>query len=411
MASQAHDKYTPPKTTAGDAAQIITRAALSAIPVVGGPAAELVSAVVGPLVDNRREWMESVADAIRRLEAQSAGHIHETQGRIARFGSDHYLIAAYLQTHLRRQLMSVDPRGPASLIVPVRNLRNNRSVVTRLPKRFDVDAVFSSKLLRSEQLGLLNERMRSVLSDAQPLDIAVPHSMTATVAILVYMRDVLKLPIRIIYMTHTPDIVAGIASDRSTPDFCVVTDATFIALQRARASHNYAFCTFLPSTELRILTPSGAQGRRAGQNIRRGRYGLLLDALSTPLFLLEQMCNNNGKTKWNVTAEHHEPHEFVGLLQSGDPDLRLIIWDAHWCLYEQKNLCRVHPAPRGCTSRVECMLFSRDDVPSAVTQAVVVALRHSWAHLFMERQRQLAIVMMLRDDHFVKGLTQACGLR
>jgi hypothetical protein len=63
------DKYDPPKPGAGDAAQIITRAAVSAVPIVGGPVSELVNAIFGPFVERRREaWMREIADAVRNLE-------------------------------------------------------------------------------------------------------------------------------------------------------------------------------------------------------------------------------------------------------------------------------------------------------------------------------------------------------
>ena len=41
-------KGTPPEPTAGDTAHLITKAGLSAIPILGGPAAELFSALVVP---------------------------------------------------------------------------------------------------------------------------------------------------------------------------------------------------------------------------------------------------------------------------------------------------------------------------------------------------------------------------
>lgn len=63
------DELRVPKGTKGDAAHAIARAGLSAIPVAGGAAVELFSAIVQPPLDKRRlAWMESVGERLKRLE-------------------------------------------------------------------------------------------------------------------------------------------------------------------------------------------------------------------------------------------------------------------------------------------------------------------------------------------------------
>jgi len=75
-----HDKFSPPETSAGDAAQQVVRAAVSAIPVVGGPVSELLNALVTPVLDKRRrQWMEEVADALRKLEGEHRLKIDDLQ--------------------------------------------------------------------------------------------------------------------------------------------------------------------------------------------------------------------------------------------------------------------------------------------------------------------------------------------
>ena len=64
-------KYEPPKPTSADAAHSAVKAAISALPTLGGPAAELFAAlVIPPLERRRRAWMEEVAEALRQLENQ-----------------------------------------------------------------------------------------------------------------------------------------------------------------------------------------------------------------------------------------------------------------------------------------------------------------------------------------------------
>ncbi len=64
------EKYEAPiDRTAGDHAHAVAKAGISAVPFVGGPAAELFAALVTPPIENRRdEWMEEVGQALVRLE-------------------------------------------------------------------------------------------------------------------------------------------------------------------------------------------------------------------------------------------------------------------------------------------------------------------------------------------------------
>jgi hypothetical protein len=64
------EKLSVPKKSAGDLVHAVTKAGLSAIPVVGGPAVELFQLVLQPPLEKRREaWMARVGDAIAKLEA------------------------------------------------------------------------------------------------------------------------------------------------------------------------------------------------------------------------------------------------------------------------------------------------------------------------------------------------------
>lgn len=65
----ATDQLEPPKMTKGDAAHAITKAGLSAIPVVGGPAVELFQHLIQPPLERRRgEWMAAVGEKLQELE-------------------------------------------------------------------------------------------------------------------------------------------------------------------------------------------------------------------------------------------------------------------------------------------------------------------------------------------------------
>lgn len=62
----------PPGKSAGEVAETIVRAGISAIPIFGGPAAELVDLVLSPAVNRRRErWYAELGEAVRDLQEHS----------------------------------------------------------------------------------------------------------------------------------------------------------------------------------------------------------------------------------------------------------------------------------------------------------------------------------------------------
>jgi hypothetical protein len=68
MQNKDHDHLGP---SGGDAAHAAVRSLLSAIPVAGGAAVELFSAIVTPPIERRRrEWMRNVGEALAELQSK-----------------------------------------------------------------------------------------------------------------------------------------------------------------------------------------------------------------------------------------------------------------------------------------------------------------------------------------------------
>jgi hypothetical protein len=66
----AGDKLRVPASSKGDVAHAIAKAGLSAIPIIGGPAAELFQLVVQPPLERRRQaWMAEIGEKLKELEA------------------------------------------------------------------------------------------------------------------------------------------------------------------------------------------------------------------------------------------------------------------------------------------------------------------------------------------------------
>jgi hypothetical protein len=63
-------KYDPLSATGKDRALTVGRAAVSAVPYVGGPLAELADLLRSPLEKRREPWGQEIAEGLRRLEAR-----------------------------------------------------------------------------------------------------------------------------------------------------------------------------------------------------------------------------------------------------------------------------------------------------------------------------------------------------
>lgn len=76
MSSQSPEKndLKPPEPSVEDVGHALVKGLISAIPALGGPAAELFGLVIAPPLEKRRnEWMNTVAKKILELEQKQAG--------------------------------------------------------------------------------------------------------------------------------------------------------------------------------------------------------------------------------------------------------------------------------------------------------------------------------------------------
>ena len=63
-----------PERSKGDIAHGVVKAAVSATPVIGGPAADLLGMVFGPPIERRRDqWMDILAGTVEELQSRVEG--------------------------------------------------------------------------------------------------------------------------------------------------------------------------------------------------------------------------------------------------------------------------------------------------------------------------------------------------
>ena len=97
----------PPKPTTGDVAHALTKAGLSMIPVVGGPAVELFQHLVQPPLERRRnEWMEQVGEKLLSLE-QRGLNLGDLQSNEQFITAVMQASTAALRTHKSEKLVAL----------------------------------------------------------------------------------------------------------------------------------------------------------------------------------------------------------------------------------------------------------------------------------------------------------------
>jgi len=96
-----------PEPSKGDVAHTLTKAGLSAIPVVGGPAVELFQHLVqAPLERRRNEWMTQIGEKLKELEADGL-NLQELQNNEEFITAVMQASTAALRTHKAEKLAAL----------------------------------------------------------------------------------------------------------------------------------------------------------------------------------------------------------------------------------------------------------------------------------------------------------------
>ena len=165
-----------PQPTEADIAQGAARAALAAIPVIGGPITEVLSLVLAPAVARRRdEWLKELADALETIEAKVNGFcIEDLQQNEAFVSAVIQATRTALSTHQREKLEAL--RNAVLNVVLSKSLSEEKQIfflglidiftVTHLEilKLFENRAVFPAS--RMTELGTRRE-----LTDPMVIDL------------------------------------------------------------------------------------------------------------------------------------------------------------------------------------------------------------------------------------------------
>lgn len=99
------DEMKLPESSSRDTAHTLVRAGISAIPVLGGPAAELFNLVIQPPLEKRRvEWMNTVAERISRLEKENGLDVDSLKDNDEFISAVMYASTLAIRTHNESKL-------------------------------------------------------------------------------------------------------------------------------------------------------------------------------------------------------------------------------------------------------------------------------------------------------------------
>jgi hypothetical protein len=108
-ANDANDPTKMPQATAQEWGLVVAKGLASLIPFVGGPAAEVLGAVIAPQIEKRKvEWLEGIARGLYELQQQSADVTPERLSQDPAFTTA-FLHASQiaLRTHQREKLRAL----------------------------------------------------------------------------------------------------------------------------------------------------------------------------------------------------------------------------------------------------------------------------------------------------------------
>lgn len=216
---------------------------------------------------------------------------------------------------------------------------------------------------------------------------------------------------------HAVEIARHLLNGRFSeqPDILVLGFPPTATLLAHPLGKDYTPLMVLPSVSQKIVAPEGGgEFNRQSERFRDlsyGRYLLMGDDPSHPLFLFEALERRGFVRPSSVEIKSLEPDETVAELSSGNPDARAILFFPFYDINRIFNGCSYLPNPMPSAGPVIAMVHRRIAGDRELVRALDIAVRDSWLKLReSESEREFLVRRFMQDEEFVRAVSRFSGV-
>jgi hypothetical protein len=168
----------------------------------------------------------------------------------------------------------------------------------------------------------------------------------------------------------------------------------------------------MPKSSRRIVASGKARkkSRAAGSK----HYVFMQDSPSGGLMYFNRLVDHGCLKSDGPAVTNMEIDEMGAVLESGDPDIRAIVWFPFYRLYEAFNSCFFVDDETFCMGLQDSVMLVHERISgdSAVAKALVTAIRGAWMELREESSaREMAAELIVNNSNHLKLLKRACGIQ
>lgn len=286
-------------------------------------------------------------------------------------------------------------------------------------KEIGDDRAFISQIIenygRSEKFAPIDESdMQSIYDKlGRPLRVACAMGSTAALSLFEYIKSVASVPMQLdCNYSYAIQISRRILQNDFSewPDFCVMGLAPAATLIRASSQVAYQPLMLLPAMSHRIIAPTS---NKTLPTSKRAQYIFLNEEPSTSAFYLESLVSLGAIDKKQVSFAHGEPNDILAAMDSGESDLRGIVFFPYYKINHLAGKAEYVDFPKNGENLKESVLFVHKShlanrrlikLVEALVQDAWLSMRESPA--LLER----VVSSTLSNNHFLKFLHRSAGL-
>lgn len=295
----------------------------------------------------------------------------------------------------------------------IHTVTTDPSFVKIAPANMPLVSEIDTELAGAHRLGTTADEtmLRRYLSRNEPLRFGVTPSQTGLITILAYLQQVKGYNIAINFRyALTWEMMLGIrdGGNAQFPQCCAISTPTAAAMHQYRTP--YRPLMVVPSASHHIVAPMAA-GNNA--SITRGDYHLLHEIPATPSFYYDTLVTTGAIDPAQSCLTHVDPDTTSALLQSGNPDLRAILWFPHDVINQMFNNCLFLTKRQTASGVIDNILVCHEELfhDPKWAQAIDIAIRDAWLTLRESpAMLDLVVQLMMANSEYLRFLCRCSGL-